>query len=58
MIYPTYSAMAGRPGQVQAQANSIVIQGQEPLTAHMLAQALPQVWYNSCLLKCAVILKN
>ncbi|VIO89535.1 polyadenylate-binding protein 1, putative [Brugia malayi] len=42
MMYSSYSAITGRPGQVQSQQNSIVIQGQEPLTAHMLAQALPQ----------------
>ncbi|VIP00116.1 polyadenylate-binding protein 4, putative [Brugia malayi] len=38
MMYSSYSAIIGR----QSQQNSIVIQGQEPLTAHMLAQALPQ----------------
>lgn len=42
MMYSSYSAITGRPSQVQSQQNSIVIQGQEPLTAHMLAQALPQ----------------
>ncbi|MCP9263243.1 Polyadenylate-binding protein [Dirofilaria immitis] len=43
IMYSSYSAITGRPGQVQqSQQNSIVIQGQEPLTAHMLAQALPQ----------------
>lgn len=47
MMYSSYSSITGRPGQVQSQQNSIVIQGQEPLTAHMLAQALPQVWFNT-----------
>lgn len=43
MLYQSYGAMAARPGQVQQQQSGIVVQGQEPLTAHMLAQALPQV---------------
>uniref|UniRef100_A0A0M3IL39 Polyadenylate-binding protein n=2 Tax=Ascaris TaxID=6251 RepID=A0A0M3IL39_ASCLU len=42
MLYQSYGAMAARPGQVQQQQSGIVVQGQEPLTAHMLAQALPQ----------------
>lgn len=42
MLYQTYGTMAARQGQAQAQQSGIVVQGQEPLTAHMLAQALPQ----------------
>lgn len=42
MLYQPYAGMAARPGQVQPQQGGIVVQGQEPLTAHMLAQALPQ----------------
>ncbi|VDM49396.1 unnamed protein product [Toxocara canis] len=42
MLYQGYGAMAARPVQVQHQQSGIVLQGQEPLTAHMLAQALPQ----------------
>lgn len=42
MLYQTYGAMPTRAGQVQPQQGGIVVQGQEPLTAHMLAQALPQ----------------
>ncbi|VDK25158.1 unnamed protein product [Anisakis simplex] len=43
MLYQTYGAItAARPAQVQPQQGGIVVQGQEPLTTHMLAQALPQ----------------